>query len=89
MVKHHELIPGKRYKLGDMKVGKYLRRSADGQGLIFLNSQYGKKGENEIERDEEDDYEEMQSPKGKSKSRKSSKSSSGGKKRRKYTTRKR
>jgi hypothetical protein len=88
MVKHHELIPGKKYKLGDIKVGKYLRKSDDGQGLIFLNSQHGEKGENEIEIDEEDDYEKMQSPKRKSKSTKSRKSSSGGKKR-KHTRRKR
>jgi hypothetical protein len=87
MVKHHELIPGKKYKLGDVKVGKYLRKSDDGQGLIFLNSQYGEKGENEIEIDEEDNYEKILSPKRKSKSSKSRKSSSGGKKR-KHTRRK-
>ena len=54
MVDYTKLIPGKKYILGGIKVGKFIRKSND--TLVFLNSQFGEKGENEIDMDLEDDY---------------------------------
>ncbi len=54
MVDYTKLIPGKKYILGGIKVGKFIRKSNN--SLVFLNSQFGEKGENEIDADLEDDY---------------------------------
>ena len=54
MVDYTKLIPGNIYILGGIKVGKFIRKSND--TLVFLNSQFGEKGENEIDMDLEDDY---------------------------------
>jgi hypothetical protein len=59
MVNYKNLIPGKKYKLGDIKVGKFVRFETEANGdnvLIFLDSQYGDKGENTIYPDDQDDF---------------------------------
>ena len=93
MVNYKNLIPGKKYKLGDIKVGKFVRfetEANDDNILIFLDSQYGDKGENTIYPDDQDDFIEMKArsvsntKKSKSKSKNTGK---GGK--RKNTFRKR
>jgi hypothetical protein len=66
MVRHTELIVGREYKLGSMLVGKFKRRKTNGE-LIFINSQYGEKGENAIDPDDEDDYEPLRNRSGYSK----------------------
>jgi hypothetical protein len=72
LVKYTDLIPGKKYKLGDIKVGKFLR--IEGESLIFLDSEFGEKGENEIYKDIDDDFELINNSKinSKSKSRRKS-----------------
>ena len=63
MVSYKELKTGKKYKLGDIIVGKFVRvdREPDGDVvLIFLDSQYGETGENTIYPDEQDDFEEIE-----------------------------
>jgi hypothetical protein len=78
-VKYNDLIPGKKYKLGVINVGKFVR--IDGESLIFLDSEFGEKGENEIYKDIDDDFELMNISKTKTRrksikrSRKSRKSS--------------
>jgi len=88
MVNYKNLIPGKKYKLGDIKVGKFIRLETETDGdnvLIFLDSQYGDKGENTIYPDNQDDFIEMKSKslskKSKSKSKSNSRSKKGGTKR--------
>jgi len=54
MVKYTELIPGKKYQLGDVNVGRFIKR--EDNILIFLNSQFGERTENEIDADDEDDF---------------------------------
>lgn len=59
MVNYKNLIQGKKYKLGDIKVGKFVRFETEANGdnvLIFLDSQYGDKGENTIYPDDQDDF---------------------------------
>uniref|UniRef100_A0A6C0I4K5 Uncharacterized protein n=1 Tax=viral metagenome TaxID=1070528 RepID=A0A6C0I4K5_9ZZZZ len=58
MVKYNHLRVGQSYALGDMKLGKYMRRSSRrGRHFVyFLNSQQGEVGENEIEVDIEDEF---------------------------------
>jgi len=59
MVNYKNLITGKKYKLGDIKVGKFVRFETEANGdnvLIFLDSQYGDKGENTIYPDDQDDF---------------------------------
>ena len=59
MVNYKNLIQGKKYKLGDIKVGKFVRLETEANGdnvLIFLDSQYGDKGENTIYPDDQDDF---------------------------------
>jgi len=59
MVNYKNLLPGKKYKLGDIKVGKFVRFETEANGdnvLIFLDSQYGDKGENTIYPDDQDDF---------------------------------
>lgn len=63
MVSYKELKTGKKYKLGDIIVGKFVRvdREPDGDVvLIFLDSQYGETGENTIYPNEDDDSEEIE-----------------------------
>ena len=72
MVYYKNLVPGKKYKLGDIKVGKFIRFETEVNGdnvLIFLDSQYGDKGENTIYPYDQDDFIEL-------KTRKSSKTKS-------------
>lgn len=62
MVSYKELKNGKKYKLGDIIVGKFVRVDRDSDDdivLIFTDSQYGEPGENTIYPDEEDDFEEI------------------------------
>ena len=82
MVHYLDLIPGKRYKLGDMNVGKFIRKTDD--TLVFIGSQYGEDDENEIDADDEDNYKEIK-PKSKAKSVKKTKSKGGTRRRRRYT----
>ena len=63
MVSYKELKSGKKYKLGDVIVGKFVRVDREPDGdivLIFLDSQYGETGENTIYPDEDDDFEEIE-----------------------------
>jgi hypothetical protein len=63
MVSYKELKTGKKYKLGDIIVGKFVRvdREPDGDVVvIFLDSQYGETGENTIYPDEDDEFEEIE-----------------------------
>jgi len=81
MVNYKNLIQGKKYKLGDIKVGKFVRLETEANGdnvLIFLDSQYGDKGENTIYPDDQDDFIEMKS---KDKTKKSKNRTKGGTKR--------
>ena len=55
MVSYRYLEPGKKYKLGGTIVGKFVERN--GTILIFLDSQFGEKDENEIDIGEEDNEE--------------------------------
>ena len=57
MVNYRDLIKGKKYELGGIKVGKFVRQEIV---LIFTGSQYGETGENTIYPDEEDDFEEIE-----------------------------
>jgi len=61
MVHYNELKKGKIYKLDDIVLGKFLR--SEGDDLIFLNSEFGEQGENNVSKDEEDDYVEVLSKK--------------------------
>ena len=72
MVTYKELKKGKKYKLGDIIVGKFLRleKDANGDVLIFTGSQYGEIGENTIEPYDEDDFEEIRRTEGGSKKNK-------------------
>ena len=73
MVSYKELKKGKKYKLGDIIVGKFIRleQEADGDNvLIFTGSQYGETGENTIYPDEQDDFEEIERNAGGSKKNK-------------------
>jgi hypothetical protein len=82
MVNYKNLITGKKYKLGDIKVGKFVRLETEANGdnvLIFLDSQYGDKGENTIYPDDQDDFIEMKS---KDKTNTSKNRTKGGTKRR-------
>lgn len=58
MVTYKDLEPGKKYKLGDIIVGKFVKKN--GTILTFLDSQFGERNENEIdigeEGNEEDDF---------------------------------
>ena len=63
MVSYRDLIKGKKYKLGVITVGKFVRLDREPDGdivLIFTGSQYGETGENTIYPDEEDDFEEIE-----------------------------
>jgi hypothetical protein len=63
MVSYKHLIKGKKYKLGGIKVGKFVRLDREPDGdivLIFTGSQYGETGENTIYPDEQDDFEEIE-----------------------------
>jgi len=53
MVRYTELIPGKKYKLGDINVGKFIKRND--KILTFLNSEFGERTENEIDAEEDED----------------------------------
>ena len=82
MVNYKNLITGKKYKLGDIKVGQFVRLETEANGdnvLIFLDSQYGDKGENTIYPDDQDDFIEMKS---KHKTKTSKNRTKGGTKRR-------
>jgi hypothetical protein len=82
MVNYKNLITGKKYKLGDIKVGQFVRLETEANGdnvLIFLDSQYGDKGENTIYPDDQDDFIEMKS---KDKTKTSKNRTKGGTKRR-------
>lgn len=65
MVKYNELIPGRKYKLDHINVGKFVRRYDD--VLVFLDSEHGEEGENEIDADEDDEYTEIKAKKAKTK----------------------
>lgn len=81
MVNYKNLITGKKYKLGDIKVGKFVRFETEANGdniLIFLDSQYGDKGENTIYPDDQDDFIEMKSKDKTKKSKKKSKNRTKG-----------
>jgi len=54
MIKYTELEPGKKYELGGINVGKFISRN--GNFLIFKNSEFGERTENEIDAYEEDDF---------------------------------
>lgn len=54
MVKYTELEPGKKYELGGINVGKFISRN--GNILIFENSEFGERNENEIDAVEEEDF---------------------------------
>jgi hypothetical protein len=87
MVNYKNLIPGKKYKLGDIKVGKFVRFETETDGdnvLIFLDSQYGDKGENTIYPDDQDDFIEIKSKSLSRKSKSKSKSNSKGGRRRTF-----
>lgn len=92
MVSYKELKKGKKYKLGDIIVGKFIRleQEADGDNvLIFTGSQYGETGENTIYPDEQDDFEEIERNAGGSKKNKrKTKKRSNKKKRRTIRNRK-
>jgi len=63
MVHYTKLIPNKKYKLGDIIIGKFKEKKREPDGdivLIFLDSEYGEKGENTIYPDEDDDFEEIE-----------------------------
>lgn len=63
MVSYKDLIKGKKYKLGDIVVGEFIRLDREQDGdvvLIFTDSQYGETGENTIYPDEQDDFEEIE-----------------------------
>jgi len=65
MVSYKELINGKKYKLGDIIVGEFVRADREPDGdivLIFTGSQYGETGENNIYPDDEDEFEEIIPP---------------------------
>ena len=66
-LRYSNLIPGRKYKLGEIRVGKFVRKTDNGT-LIFLNSDYGEEGENEIDQDEEDEYTEIKTKKSKKRS---------------------
>jgi hypothetical protein len=93
MVNYKNLIPGKKYKLGDIKVGKFVRfetEANDDNVLIFLDSQYGDKGENTIYPDDQDDFIEIKAMSVSNKKKSKSKSKNRGKGgKRKNTFRKR
>lgn len=93
MVNYKNLIPGKKYKLGDIKVGKFVRFETEANGdniLIFLDSQYGDKGENTIYPDDQDDFIEMKARSVSNTKKSKSKSKNTGKEgKRKNTFRKR
>ena len=75
MVNYRDLIKGKKYELGGIKVGKFVRQEIV---LIFTGSQYGETGENTIYPDEQDDFEEIIPP-----------NTAGGSKKNKRNTKKR
>ena len=80
MVNYKNLIPGKKYKLGDIKVGKFVRFETEANGdnvLIFLDSQYGDKGENTIYPDDQDDFIEIKTLSKKSKSKSKNRTKGG------------
>jgi len=61
MVHYTNLVVGKRYLLGDVKVGKLVRKN--GHYLYFIGSEHGSpNSENEIEADNEDDFILLKSP---------------------------
>jgi hypothetical protein len=66
MVTYKKLKKGKKYKLGVIPVGKFVRLDREPDGdivLIFTGSQYGEpRRENTIYPDEEDDFEEIIPP---------------------------
>jgi hypothetical protein len=65
MVSYKELKTGKKYKLGDIIVGEFVRADREPDGdivLIFTGSQYGETGENNIYPDDEDEFEEIIPP---------------------------
>ena len=81
MVNYKNLITGKKYKLGDIKVGKFVRFETEANGdnvLIFLDSQYGDKGENTIYPDDQDDFIEIKTKTLSKKSKKKSKNRTKG-----------
>jgi len=79
MVKHHQLIIGENYKLDHINVGKFVRR--DDNVLVFIGSQHGEEGENEIDADDEDEYTKIKAKTPRSKQKTVSKQGGGGKKR--------
>lgn len=54
MIKYTELEPGKKYEFGGINVGKFISRNDN--ILIFENSEFGERNENEIDAVEEDDF---------------------------------
>ena len=55
MVHYADLVIGKRYKLGEVKVGKLVRKN--GHYLYFIGSEHGSQNsENEIDASDEDDF---------------------------------
>ena len=86
MVNYKNLITGKKYKLGDIKVGQFVRLETEANGdnvLIFLDSQYGDKGENTIYPDDQDDFIEIKAKiSSKDKTKTSKNRTKGGTKRR-------
>jgi len=54
MVHYSKLKKGKVYKLDDIVVGKFIR--SEGDELVFLESEFGDSGENNISKDENDDF---------------------------------
>ena len=75
MVKHDELKNRKKYKLGDINLGKFIRSENDNGEIVlyFLDSQFGEKGENPVYPDDDDNFIEI---KQKTRSRRKSKSKS-------------
>lgn len=73
MVKYNELKNGKKYKLGDINVGKFIRSENNNDEIVlyFLDSQFGEKGENPVYPDDDDDFIEI---KQKTRSKRKSKS---------------
>jgi hypothetical protein len=75
MVNYTKLVRGKKYKLGDINLGKFIRSENDNGEIVlyFLDSQFGEKGENPVYPDDDDNFIEI---KQKTRSRRKSKSKS-------------
>lgn len=82
MIKYTKLELGIKYELGGINVGKLISRN--GNILIFENSEFGERTENEIEAVEEDDFTEIKrkksvTPKSRKRKRKGGKKEKTGK----------